>query len=114
MADMLDMAPQDRVIALYEAMAGDTRAMLAAARAQDWDALVTLEAACAAHVARLQRDEPELTLSSRQRERKSGLVTQMLADDGELRRLIADRMTQLTNEMNSANTERKLSRAYGS
>jgi hypothetical protein len=37
----------------------------------------------------------------------------MLADDGELRRLVAARMAQLSNQMNSASTERKLSRAYG-
>jgi flagellar protein FliT len=108
------MAPQQRIIALYEAMAAIASTMLAAARAQDWDALVTLEAESAAHVATLQREEPLVVLSVQQRERKAALIEQMLADDGELRRLIAARMEQLSNEMNSANTERKLSRAYGS
>ena len=113
MADMQDLAPQERIALLYEAMAGVTSAMLAAARAEDWDRLVTLEATCAAHVATLKRDEPLVVLSVQQSEQKAALLTRMLADDGELRRLIAARMTQLSNEMNSTNTERKLSRAYG-
>jgi flagellar protein FliT len=113
MADMHELAPQQRIALLYEAMASATSAMLAAARAEDWDVLVTLEAACAAHVATLQQGEPLAVLSAQQRERKGALVKQMLADDVELRRLIAARMAQLSNEMSSANTERKLSRAYG-
>ena len=113
MHDTRDIKQQERIIALYEALSGATSAMLAAARAEDWDVLVTLEATCAAHVAALQRDEALTALSAEQNDQKAALITQMLADDGELRRLIAARMTQLSNEMNSAHTERKLSRAYG-
>ena len=112
MADMHDLAPQQRIIALYEAMAGVTSAMLATARAEDWDVLVTLEAACAAHVATLQRDEPLATLSPQQNERKAALVTQMLADDREIVRLAKAGMTQLSTIMNSVNTESKLAKAY--
>ena len=112
MPDMIDMGPQDRIIALYEAMAAITAAMLAAARAEDWDVLVTLEATCAARVASLQQGEPLATLSLQQNERKAALLKQMLANDIDIRQLAATRMTQLSNEMSSASTERKLSKAY--
>ncbi len=116
MREMSDLAQQESIIALYATLAGTARAMLAAARAEDWDLLVSLENDCAAHVAALQREEPLLPvqqLSEQQRARKGELLTRMLADDGELRRLIAARMAQLSNKMSSASTERKLSRAYG-
>jgi flagellar protein FliT len=121
MTDM-DMAQQERIILRYEAMAAITGAMLAAARTEEWDTLVTLESDCAAQVAALKREEPSLSseqhlpmqqLSMQQRERKASLIEQMLADDGALRQLIAARMAQLSNKVNSTRTERKLSRAYG-
>jgi flagellar protein FliT len=110
------------IIALYEAMADVTSQMLVAARSENWDVLVTLEATCAAHVATLQRDEPalglslglDLALSSQQIQQKAALVAQMLADDAEIRQLVTARMVYLSNQSNSASTERKLSRAYGS
>lgn len=113
MPDTAAMASQEHIIALYEAMADVTSAMLAAARAENWDVLVTLEATCAAHVTTLQRDEPLAVLSKQQSKRKHTLVTQMLADDGELRRLAKAGMAQLSTIMNSVNTEWKLSKAYG-
>ena len=94
-------------------MATITRAMLAAARTEEWDSLVTLEATCAAQVATLQQDEPLVALSKQQSKRKAVLIAQMLADDGQIRVLVAARMTQLSHQMHSASTERKLSRAYG-
>ncbi len=110
---MPDIGQADRIIAQYEAMAAVTSKMLAAARAQDWDLLLMLETECAAHVATLKRDEPLVVLSKQQSQQKGELITRMLAEDGELRRLMAIRRTELSNELNSANTERKLSRAYG-
>jgi flagellar protein FliT len=120
--DLLEMQPQDRILLQYEALAGVTSTMLAAARIEDWDALVTLEAESAALVTTLQRDEALLalqqgealaTLSESQRQQKAALIVQMLADDGELRQLVAARMAQLSNQMHSASTVRKLTRAYG-
>lgn len=122
MGEMRALAQQESIVALYAALAGTVRAMLAAARAEDWDLLVMLESDCAAHVAALQREEPLSLLLQQQLseqqcaqkdQRKGELLTRMLADDGELRRLVAARMAQLSNKMSSASTERKLSRAYG-
>jgi flagellar protein FliT len=116
--DLLEMQPQDRILLQYEALAGITSTMLAAARIEDWDALVTLQAESAALVTTLQRDEAlqseaPATLSASQRQQKAALIVQMLADDGELRQLVAARMKQLSNQMHSASTVRKLTRAYG-
>jgi hypothetical protein len=69
---------------------------------------VTLEADCAAHVKALQA-----ALSAGKHAQKATLIAQMLADDEEIRPLVAARMTQLSQQMHSTSTERKLSRAYG-
>jgi hypothetical protein len=61
----------------------------------------------------LQKGEAPATLSASQSQQKAALIVQMLADDGELRQLVAARMTQLSNQMHSASTVRKLTRAYG-
>ncbi len=120
--DLLEMQPQDRILLQYEALAGVTSTMLAAARIEDWDALVTLEVESAALVVTLQRNEALLVLqqdealmafSASQSQQKAALIVQMLADDGELRQLVAARMKQLSNQMHSASTVRKLTRAYG-
>ncbi len=111
---MPEMVQPERIILQYQAMAAIIRAMLAAARAEDWDGLGVLEAECAAHVATLQRDEPQVLLSSPQSEQKAASIVQMLDDDRQIRQLASARMTHLSNEMHNASTERKLSRAYGS
>ena len=108
-----EVTPSDRILSLYAALAGVTGQMLAAARAEDWDALVPLEANCAAKVQALQRNEAGTVLSDKQGKKKTALLAQMLADDEDIRPLVAARMTQLSQQMNSTSTERKLSRAYG-
>jgi flagellar protein FliT len=111
-SSMPDTVQQDRIILLYEAMATTIHSVLAAARAEDWDSLVKLEAECAAQVATLQQSESLTLLSDQQNKKKTALVVQMLADDGAIRLLATARMTHLSNQIHSANTERKLSKAY--
>ena len=107
------MAQPDRIILLYLALADVSGKMLAAARAEHWDSLVMLEVECAAQVAALRSDEALASLSGQQNQTKAALIIRILADDGELRQLLAARMAQLSNRMHSASTERKLLRAYG-
>lgn len=106
------MSSQD-IITLYEAMSAITGEMLTAARAEDWELLITLESRCAAHVQALQEQEAVALLSSLERERKAGIIQKILADHREIRALAEPWMAQLSTLMNSANTERKLSEAYG-
>jgi flagellar protein FliT len=113
LGDRPETTAQDRILLRYEALAGVTSTMLNAARAEEWDALVTLEGECAAQVTALQRDEPLSTLSIEQNSQKAALIVQMLADDDAIRPLVAARMAQLSNQIHSTGTERKLSRTYG-
>jgi flagellar protein FliT len=110
------MLHQAEIVALYEAMSAITGAMLVAARAGEWDALAALvESRCAAHVQTLreQGQESQQPLPGTERAQKIKIIQKILADDLEIRTLTKVQMAQLSTLMNSANTERKLSEAYG-
>lgn len=106
------MSSQD-IITLYGAMSAITGEMLTAARAEDWELLITLESRCVAHVRILQEKEPLLVLSDLEREQKVSIIQKILSDDREIRKLAEPWMARLLTLMNNANTERKLSQAYG-
>ncbi|ARU31514.1 flagellar protein FliT [Sulfuriferula sp. AH1] len=103
----------EEVISLYESVAQITKQMLAAARQGDWDHLATLESHCADHVHTLQADEAPVKLSDELRSRKMAVIKQILADDREIRHITEPWMTHLSKLINSNQTERKLSIAYG-
>ncbi|MGN6388871.1 MAG: flagellar protein FliT [Burkholderiaceae bacterium] len=100
------------ILADYEAVASITGQMLLAARDADWDRLTALESACAARVAILKEQEPQPALTGALRERKVRILRQILDDDREIRNLTEPWMARLMNLMQSAGTERRLSRAY--
>ncbi len=100
-------------IALYEAVAGLTKQMLLAAKQQDWDKLTELERSCAQHVETLKIIEDALPLTSDARERKVASIKSILADDREIRNLVSPWMVRLNSMMNSNQTEKKLTSAYG-
>lgn len=101
------------VISLYEAVAGITAQMLAAARNSDWDQLAALEQRCSSQVARLKVGEAPIPLSGIVRQKKVEIIKKILADDREIRNLTEPWMHQLTALMHNASTERKLNRMYG-
>ena len=88
--------------------------MLNAARAGDWDRVSALESHCASHIETLKSSEPPAALSGAAREKKVAMIQKILADDREIRDIAQPWMAQLYALMNSAGTEQKLSRAYGS
>lgn len=99
---------------MYETVADITDQMLAAARSGNWDLLTELEMRCTRQVEVIKnRDNPQQTLPHDARERKVEIIKKILADDREIRALTEPWMTQLGVMMNSAGTERKLSKAYG-
>ena len=104
----------NEVISLYETVADITDQMLAAARRADWDQLAALEARCSGHIETLKSDEPPAPLPGAVRERKVQIIQKILADDRAIRTITEPWMAQLSNMMNSASAERKLSQAYGS
>ncbi|WP_124951217.1 flagellar protein FliT [Sulfuriferula thiophila] len=103
----------EEVISLYEAVAVITKQMLTAARQGEWEQLTALESNCAGHIHTLQMGEAPVKLSSELRSRKLAVIKQILADDRAIRDITEPWMAQLSNLINSGNTERKLSMTYG-
>ena len=102
------------ILALYESVADITDQMVAAARTGDWEQLTALESRCSTQVAIIkQKDAPLQPLSPLAREKKTKIIQKILEDDRQIRDITQPWMTQLSALMNSAGTERKLSRAYG-
>lgn len=101
------------VVSLYEAMVGITDQMLAAATANDWDRLVTLEQQCAACVRQLKADGDNPPLAAQERTRKADAIRKMLAADRQIRDLTQPWMARLSAMINSKGTERRVARAYG-
>lgn len=101
------------IISLYEAIAEITEQMLAAAHSGDWEHLAALESRCASHVRSLESGEPHVPLSGALRERKVKIIHKVLAHDREIRNITEPWMARLSTMLNSAGTERKLSRIYG-
>lgn len=102
------------ILALYETVADITDQMLAAARTGDWEQLATLESRCSSQVEILkQNDQPRQPLTPVAREQKTRIIKKILEDDRQIRDITEPWMAQLSAMMNSAGTERKLSKAYG-
>jgi flagellar protein FliT len=101
------------ILSAYGAMAALTHKMVAAATVADWDGLETLENQVAAHVAALRGTEEAVTLDAGERQRKLGLIKQMLDDDRQIRDLTMPWMAQLSKLINNTGTERRLAAAYG-
>lgn len=100
-------------IALCEAVAELTNQMLLAAQQQDWDRLTDLEGSCARHVEQLKTMKDAAPLPSDARQRKVASIKRILADDREIRNLVSPWMVRLNSMINSNQTEKKLTRAYG-
>ncbi len=100
------------VLAQYETMAAQSRAMLVAARESDWDEVVRLERDCARIVGDLKaRGEPPLT--DVERKRKMEIIRAMLADDAEIRDLAQPWLAQLSKLISNTAARRNIDRAYG-
>jgi len=102
------------LIASYEKILEITEAMLAAARAGDWERLTGLETTCRSEVDRLValgEDGPRLPEPLRQR--KAQIVRRVLEGDAEIRRCAEPWMNQLAQMMGHIRNERRLSQSYG-
>ncbi|MGB9110657.1 MAG: flagellar protein FliT [Telluria sp.] len=106
------MTGQD-IVSVYEAMAGISDQMLAAASANDWDRVVQLEQQCNACVRQLKAGGDGQPLAGQERVRKVNAIRKMLASDRQIRDLTQPWMAKLSALMNNNATERRLARAYG-
>lgn len=100
-------------ISLYEEMSALSARMVAAARAQDWDALVSLEHSVAVLRQALTKDDDNGGLTEPERESKTRLIQRILDDDAEVRRHTEPWMEHLRQFLGSTAKQRQLERAYG-
>lgn len=103
-----------QLIDTYERILGITRAMLDAARRNDWERVTELEPGCRSEVANLVAigdDGPRL--SAPMRERKLAIVRRVLADDAEIRRIAEPRMAELEQLIGHVSNEQRLLQSYG-
>jgi flagellar protein FliT len=108
------MMSGQEVVSVYEAMAGITDQMLAAATANDWERLAQLEHQCAACVRQLKASEAlGQPLAAPERTRKVNAIRQMLDSDRKIRDLTQPWMAKLQAMINNKGVERRIARAYG-
>ncbi|HEX5393352.1 MAG TPA: flagellar protein FliT [Rhodocyclaceae bacterium] len=110
MGTMLNMNSQ---IELYENMGTISARMAEAARAHDWDELVSLEKSVARLRASLETDDDNSKLSSIEIERKRSLIQKILDDDAEVRRHTEPWMEQVRKFLGEGRRARQMERAYG-
>ena len=107
------MTPQ-QIMQLYEGIAGLMKAMVEAARSQDWDLLRELEGQCRPITHTLMAVEPGTELPDDLKRAKFLLLRGILEDDAAIRAETESWMQELQNLIGSTSTRRRLAHAYGS
>ena len=109
-ANMLLMPTQ---LALYQEMGDLSSRMVEAARANDWDLLITLECSVAILRNSVIDDNDNGNLSSSELKLKSQLIQRILSDDAEVRRHTEPWMEQLRQFLGSDVKRRQIEQTYG-
>lgn len=91
----------ENVCALYESVAEVTNQMLKAAQNQDWDELSELEVTCADYVEQIRDYDEVQPEDGDAYKRKLKSIKQILANDREIRNLMAPWMLKLNNMLSS-------------
>ncbi|MFM9835477.1 MAG: flagellar protein FliT [Methylophilaceae bacterium] len=102
------------VLSLYESVAEVTSQMLEAAQEQDWDRLRELEDYCGTYVEKLKAFEELEPLTGDAYARKLTCIKKILADDREIRNLMAPWMVKLNAMLNRNHARNTTPRSYGS
>jgi len=100
------------VVTLYETISVITEQMVSAAKNANWVQLASLEQQCAQHIETIKVGDKE-PVQGEMRERKIKIIQKILADDREIRNITEPWMQRLSMQINSANAQRKLVKAYG-
>lgn len=87
----------ENVCSLYESVAEVTNQMLQAAQNQDWDELAELEVSCANYVEQIRDYDEVQPQDGEAYKRKLRSIKQILANDREIRNLMAPWMLKLNN-----------------
>lgn len=99
-------------IELYEEISALSARMVAAAQANDWDALIDLERGVAGLRDTLMTADDAISTPI-DLERKRDLIQRILEDDAEVRRHTEPWMEQVRHFLGSANRRQQVERAYG-
>lgn len=102
----------ENTVTLYEEVAHITKSMLVAAQAQDWEKISTLEDQCSEYVERLKTFETEPPLTGDAYARKLASIKSILADDREIRDLVAPWMVKLNAMISTQKIEKRYSATY--
>lgn len=103
----------ETLLSTYDALSATTGHMLAAARREDWDRLVSLEQNCAELVARLSSLESDDPLPTGIQHRKAALLRKVLADDAAIRDITQPYLKRLEAMLGANRSEQRLLNAYG-
>jgi flagellar protein FliT len=99
-------------IELYEEISTLSSRMVAAAQANDWDALIDLERGVAGLRDTLMTAD-DIGSSPLDLDRKRTLIQRILQDDAEVRRHTEPWMEQVRTFLGTANRRQQVERAYG-
>ncbi len=97
----------EKVCSLYESVAEVTNQMLQAAQNQDWDELAELEVTCADYVEQIRDYDEVQPEAGDAYKRKLKSIKMILANDREIRNLMAPWMMKLNNMLSSGHTNNK-------
>ena len=100
------------IIAHYAVIAEASGRMLAAARAGDWDGLITAEEECARRVAILEELGDVQPKDARERQMRIVILRNILAHDAEIRELTAPWLTKLDTMLRNMSQGRHVRQAY--
>jgi flagellar protein FliT len=103
-----------KTIEHYVSIAEASHHMVNAARANDWDALVSAEKECARRVAALRahQEDAGAPIESGDEKRRLNLLGEILAHDAEIRELTSPWLRQLERFLSGSTRERRVGDAY--
>jgi flagellar protein FliT len=107
---MLAMASQ---IEIYQEMSTLSARMVEAARANDWENLISLEKSVVALRRVLAADDDNSRLSTREIDLKRTLIQRILDDDAEIRRHTEPWMEQVRQFLGGNTRRKQVESAYG-
>ena len=77
----------DRILSVYERIAGLMTCMVDAARAREWERLGRLETSCQAFIRTLKNTNLEVPMTAQLRKRRNRLIGEVLRADAQIREL---------------------------
>jgi flagellar protein FliT len=102
----------EQIIKRYEQLHDITKSMLRSARDEDWDAVIRLEQQCQDILEPLIAAPKLPALTDSQREYKSKILSEIIADDAQIRQLTSAWMQQMQIFLGQSARQRSVQRAY--